>query len=67
LVEAPDIVPGVAGMLYTVNVRAALNPKQFCDLTLNVPLAPKFEAKETATVCVPWPDTIVALVGAVHK
>ena len=63
---APEMVPGVPGILYTVSVRAVLKPKQFCDLTLNVPLAPKFEAYDTVTVCVPCPDTIVALVGAVH-
>ena len=66
LFAAPAMVPGVPGTLYTVRVRAVLKPKQFCDLTLSDPLAPKLAANETVTVCVPWPDTIVALVGAVH-
>ena len=47
------MVPGVPGMLYTVRVRAVLKPKQFCDLTLSDPLAPKLAANETVTVCVP--------------
>ena len=60
------MAPGVAGILYTVSVRVVLKPKQFCERTLSVPLAPKFDANDTVTVCVPWPDTIVAFVGAVH-
>jgi hypothetical protein len=65
-VAVPLIAPGVAGMLYTASVRDVLKPKQFCERTLKVPLVVKFDAYDTVTVCVPWPDTIVALVGAVH-
>ena len=66
LFAAPVIVAGVAGILYTANVRFELKPKQFCERTIMVPLTPKFEAKAIVTVGVPCPETIVALVGAVH-
>ena len=66
MVDAPLIVPGVAGILRTVSARFALKPKEFCERTMTEPRAPKFEANAIDTVCVPCPDTIVAFVGAVH-
>ena len=53
LLAAPEIVPGVPGILDNVSERVALNPKQFCALTLRDPLAPKFDANDTVTVWVP--------------
>ena len=56
---------GVGGFLLKPKVRAALCPQVLAARTDNVP---DVNALPTLSeiLFVPWPDTIVALVGAIH-
>lgn len=64
--NVPAIELGVPGLLARVRVLLALVPAmQLEAFTLKVPET-KEELKLTVAVVVPWPETIVALLGAVQ-
>ena len=66
-VAGPVTVPGVAetAVLVTAFVRAALVPVQLDDTTVTLPET-KADVNSTTTLKLPWPDTMLALAGAVH-
>jgi hypothetical protein len=65
--EIPLIVPTVAGnvVLVTDLVRAALVPEQLEETTVTLPET-KAAVNSIITLKLPWPDTMLALAGAVH-
>ncbi len=64
--KVPAIELGVPGLLARVSVLLALVPAmQLEAFTLKVPET-KEELKLTVAVVVPWPETIVALLGAIQ-
>ena len=64
--KVPAIELGVPGLLARVSVLLALVPAmQLEAFTLKVPET-KEELKLTVAVVVPWPETMVALLGAVQ-
>ena len=60
------IAPGWATFFTKVKLLAALLQQAATDFTVNEPPT-KFEAKDTSTLVVPCPDTMVELAGVVHK
>ena len=64
--KVPAIEPGVPGLLARVSVLLALVPAmQLEAFTFRVPET-KEELKLTVAVVVPWPETMLASVGAVQ-
>ena len=66
-VAGPVTVPGVAetAVLVTAFVRAALVPEQLDETTVTLPET-KADVNSINTLKLPWPDTMLALAGAVH-
>ena len=66
-VAGPVTVPGVAetAVLVTAFVRTALVPEQLEETTVTLPET-KAAVNSIITLKLPWPDTMLALAGAVH-